>query len=132
MTAPAHATVPIAAALVALSAPLSARAADLFSPGPLSRAHQALEGGLETCTKCHVAGKQLAPERCLECHTELKARVEEKRGFHGRLPPADRQCRNCHHEHQGREEQLVDWGKNRQNVERFLNRVEDILDDERR
>src|SRR5262245_37072496 len=26
--------------------------------------------------------------------------------------------------------QLVDWGKNRKNVERFLERVEDILDDE--
>jgi hypothetical protein len=25
--------------------------------------------------------------------------------------------------------QLVDWGKNRQNVQRFLDRVEDILDD---
>jgi hypothetical protein len=28
--------------------------------------------------------------------------------------------------------QLVDWGKNRRNVERFLNRVEDILDEDRR
>jgi hypothetical protein len=28
--------------------------------------------------------------------------------------------------------QLVDWGKNRRNVDRFLNRVEDILDDDRR
>ncbi|HET6410587.1 MAG TPA: cytochrome c3 family protein [Anaeromyxobacter sp.] len=111
VTAPPQLTPLIAAALAALLAPIPARAADLFSPGPLSRAHQSLEGGLETCTKCHVAGKQLAPERCLECHTELKARVEEKRGFHGRLPPADRQCWNCHHEHQGREEQLVDWGK---------------------
>jgi hypothetical protein len=28
--------------------------------------------------------------------------------------------------------QLVDWGKNRQNVGRFLDCVEDILDDQRR
>ncbi len=28
--------------------------------------------------------------------------------------------------------QLVDWGKNRRNVEQFLNRVEDILDEDRR
>jgi len=26
--------------------------------------------------------------------------------------------------------QLVDWGKNRQNVQKFLDRVDDILDDE--
>jgi hypothetical protein len=58
-----------------------------------------------------VAGQQLAPERCLECHTELKARVTEKRGFHGRMPSSERQCQSCHHEHQGRDEPLVDWGK---------------------
>jgi hypothetical protein len=34
--------------------------------------------------------------------------------------------------HCRRRDQLVDWGKNRKNVERFLNRVADILDDERR
>ncbi len=98
------------AAAAALGA-LPARAADVFSPGELSRAHQSREGGLQTCTKCHVAGQQLSPERCLECHTELKGRVEQKLGFHGRLPPAERQCQSCHHEHQGRDETLVDWGK---------------------
>lgn len=104
------------AALAALSlaawlAPAASRAENLFSPGDLSKAHQSLEGGLETCTKCHVAGEQLSPERCLDCHTELKARIAEKRGFHGRMAPAERQCQSCHHEHQGREEPLVDWGK---------------------
>ncbi|HET6436664.1 MAG TPA: cytochrome c3 family protein [Anaeromyxobacter sp.] len=99
-------------AVLASSALVGGRAwaADVFSPGPLSKAHQSLEGGLESCTKCHVAGQQLAPERCLECHTELKARVEEKQGFHGRLPASERQCQSCHHEHQGRDEPLVDWG----------------------
>lgn len=101
----------LVAALAAVLGALPARAADVFSPGELSRAHQSLEGGLQNCTKCHVAGQQLAPERCLECHTELKARVEQKRGFHGRLPPTELQCQTCHHEHQGRDEALVDWGK---------------------
>lgn len=101
----------LSAALAAALATPPVLAADVFSPGELSRAHQSLEGGLQTCTKCHVAGQQLAPERCLECHTELKARVEQKRGFHGRLPPAELQCQSCHHEHQGRDEPLVDWGK---------------------
>ena len=34
--------------------------------------------------------------------------------------------------HCRRRYQLVDWGKNRRNVDRFLTRVEDILDDDRR
>jgi hypothetical protein len=99
----------LAAAAVLWSYP--ALSVDVFSPGELSRAHQSLEGGLESCSKCHVAGQQLAPERCLECHTELKARVAEKRGFHGRMGPSEGQCQACHHEHQGRDEPLVDWGK---------------------
>jgi hypothetical protein len=84
--------------------------ADVFSPGDLSRPHAKLEG-LPSCTKCHVAGEQLAADRCLECHVELKDRVAQGRGFHGRIPPAERACQACHHEHQGREFPLVDWGK---------------------
>jgi len=99
----------VLAALAAVIPAAPARAADIFSPGELSRAHQALEG-LESCTKCHVAGQQLAPARCLECHTELRARVEQRKGFHGRLPPTELVCQTCHHEHQGRDEPLVDWG----------------------
>ncbi len=101
----------IALAAAALLSPAASRAVDLFSPGPLSRAHQALEGGLESCTRCHVAGEQLSQERCLGCHAELRARVAEGRGLHGRLPPAERQCWSCHHEHLGRDEPLVEWGK---------------------
>ncbi|HTN54293.1 MAG TPA: cytochrome c3 family protein [Anaeromyxobacter sp.] len=83
---------------------------DVFSPGELSRPHQSLEG-LQNCTKCHVAGKQLAPERCLDCHGELKGRVAQGKGFHGRMAPADRNCQTCHHEHQGRDFPEIDWGK---------------------
>ena len=42
--------------------------ADLFSPGPLAKGHQALEG-IKSCTQCHVAGKHLAASTCLSCHT---------------------------------------------------------------
>lgn len=85
--------------------------ADVFSPGPLSRAHQSLEG-LGQCTKCHAAGQQLAAATCLACHAELAPRVAAGRGFHGRLPPAEREaCQGCHHEHQGRDFPLVDWGR---------------------
>jgi hypothetical protein len=82
---------------------------DVFSPGELSRAHEKLEG-LQNCTRCHVAGKQLAPDRCLDCHAELKDRVAQGRGFHGRIPSGERACESCHHEHQGRDFALIDWG----------------------
>ena len=83
--------------------------ADLFSPGPLSAAHGKLEG-LKNCTQCHIAGGQLSQQRCLDCHAELKERVAKHTGFHGRLTDQERSCASCHHEHQGRDFQLVDWG----------------------
>lgn len=34
------------------------------------------------------------------------------RGFHGRLPAAQKEaCQTCHHEHQGREYDLLGWGR---------------------
>ena len=95
------------AAAVALAA-LSARA-DVFSPGPLSAPHAKLEG-LTNCTKCHVAGSRLSNDTCLACHGEVKERIAKKHGFHGHLTPAELSCNKCHHEHQGRDFKLVDWG----------------------
>jgi hypothetical protein len=95
---------------VALAAPGIAGRADVFSPGELARAHRNLEG-LASCTKCHVAGEQLAPGPCLECHRELTGRIEAGRGLHGRIPAAERACERCHHEHQGRDFALIDWGR---------------------
>lgn len=83
--------------------------ADIFSPGPLSRPHAHLEG-LTNCTTCHEAGEQLSPRQCLACHKELAPSVLAGRGLHGRIPEAERDCEKCHHEHQGRDVKLVDWG----------------------
>ena len=65
--------------LIALGAPARA---DVFSPGPLASPHAGLEG-LKNCTACHPAGEQLSPDRCFDCHKELKARVGSGKGFHG-------------------------------------------------
>jgi len=89
--------------------------ADVFSPGPLSKAHADLEG-LKNCTQCHVKGAQLTNDMCLTCHTELKDRIATHRGFHGRLSPAELICNKCHHEHQGRDIVLIDWGARGQNA----------------
>ncbi|HTO97444.1 MAG TPA: cytochrome c3 family protein [Myxococcales bacterium] len=97
----------LAAAALALAA--SGARADVFSPGPLSAPHAKLEG-LTNCTKCHVAGSRLSNDTCLACHEEVKDRIGKKRGFHGHIAPAELSCNKCHHDHQGRDFKLVDWG----------------------
>ncbi len=82
--------------------------ADVFSPGPLAKAHENLEG-LSNCTKCHVAGSKLSNDTCLACHKEITPQIEERRGFHGKIAPAELSCNRCHHEHQGRNAPLT-WG----------------------
>lgn len=84
--------------------------ADLFSPGDLAKPHHALEG-ISNCTKCHPAGGQLSPEKCLDCHDELQPRFGRGKGFHGLLPANQKStCEGCHHEHQGEDFALIDWG----------------------
>ena len=98
------------ARLTVLTTVLFAGAAwgDVFSPGPLARAHAELEG-LENCTECHLSGEKLSERKCLDCHTELSTRVREHRGFHGRMRDDQRTCQNCHHDHQGRDFAMVEW-----------------------
>lgn len=84
--------------------------ADLFSPGELARPHQQFEG-ISNCTKCHPAGDKLSQETCLTpCHTELKPQISAGKGLHGRLSDEKRACETCHHDHKGRDFQMVDWG----------------------
>jgi len=97
-------------ALAALLAAAPALSVDVFSPGELARPHAGLEG-LANCTKCHPAGEQLARSRCTGCHKEVGERIAREAGYHGRLPERERDCWRCHHEHQGRDFPLVDWGE---------------------
>lgn len=82
--------------------------AQVFSPGELAKAHQELEG-LTNCKKCHGDGEQVSQAKCLDCHAELKQRVAQGKGFHGRMAEGERACQKCHHEHQGRAFALIDW-----------------------
>lgn len=93
-------------ALVSLPA-----AADLFSPGELAKAHAHLEG-LKNCTQCHGDGQKVAQAKCLSCHGELEDRVKANDGFHGRLPELT--CDKCHHDHQGKSFELIQWVPSRQ------------------
>lgn len=87
----------------------AAARADLFSPGELSKPHAGLSG-LSQCTRCHPAGGQLSQGTCLACHDELQPRLGQGRGLHGRVPEEKRNCESCHHEHQGEDGKLVDYG----------------------
>jgi hypothetical protein len=74
-----------------------------ISPGPLSRAHQSINGVTE-CASCHEisAGKPIF--RCLDCHAEIAARIGARKGLHatyGIKPGSSLECVNCHSEHNG-------------------------------
>ncbi|MCB9645439.1 MAG: hypothetical protein H6730_02385 [Deltaproteobacteria bacterium] len=95
------------AVLVCGAWPGSARA-QLFSPGKLAKAHADLEG-LDNCTKCHPKGGKLEAARCLDCHTELKDRVAQGKGYHGKL--TEKACEKCHRDHKGLKFQMIRWDK---------------------
>lgn len=74
-----------------------------IAPGPLSRAHQQLEG-LTKCGSCHNFGSSTSDLKCLECHAEIRRRVDARLGFHSRAyksSAGETDCRRCHKEHSG-------------------------------
>ncbi len=75
------------------------------SPGPLSRFHSELEGE-QHCLKCHNQDFETDPEKCLDCHQELKSRIAAGKGYH---QDKDEGCDACHPEHQGENSVLIDW-----------------------
>ncbi|HXB67609.1 MAG TPA: hypothetical protein VNY05_05165 [Candidatus Acidoferrales bacterium] len=80
-----------------------------ISPGPLSRAHQQLEG-LTKCGSCHEFGTTTRGFKCLGCHAEIRRRVETKAGFHARAyksSAGETDCRRCHQEHKGQTTALI-------------------------
>ncbi|MFN8178273.1 MAG: hypothetical protein U0167_10100 [bacterium] len=79
-----------------------------ISPGPLSRAHQNLEG-VKNCLKCHGLGEKPVDEQCLACHLEIAKLRETGEGFHAREGKGA--CAKCHVEHGGLDFDLVHWEK---------------------
>ncbi len=81
-----------------------------ISPGPLSRAHQFLNGA-SNCTSCHKLGGERTL-KCLECHTEIASRIAAKKGLHASYnlkPGSSQECARCHSEHNGADFPLVKW-----------------------
>ncbi len=103
----------ITGALIICSIPARAQ----ISPGELHRSHAFLEGVGE-CSKCHGSDRKLVSEKCLDCHSLIKAEQQTGTGYHG-LPGHDT-CQKCHVEHQGRNFELIYWEKGQGNYDHNL------------
>lgn len=82
-----------------------------LSPGSLSKAHKSLNGPTH-CTACHLLATGGKKFRCLSCHTEIKTRLDEKRGLHpARVKQAlnQQECSRCHSEHNGERFVPIRW-----------------------
>jgi len=71
-----------------------------ISPGELARVHSHLEG-MSNCTQCHILGEKVSNVKCLACHTELKVRIDQQKGYHSSAEVKGKQCITCHSDHHG-------------------------------
>jgi hypothetical protein len=97
--------------ILAVSLCTAAGACAQISPGPLSKAHQTLNGSTQ-CNTCHQFGTSTPTFKCLECHKEITDRLGAHKGYHALLAmknPNGRDCVRCHLEHNGEDFALVHW-----------------------
>lgn len=90
---------------------LSLQARAQVSPGPLARPHQSLNGPAN-CTKCHEVSVRSPEFRCLDCHREIAAEIDQHRGLHAtysQAGPRGSSCVRCHSDHNGEDFQLIHW-----------------------
>lgn len=82
-----------------------------ISPGPLSRAHQAING-ITDCTRCHQISTGGQTYKCLSCHTEIASRITARKGLHAfynSKGTSSQKCPSCHSEHNGQEFTIVNF-----------------------
>jgi len=77
-----------------------------ISPGELSQSHAKWDG-LKNCTNCHTLGEGLSNNKCLDCHKEIKTRIDNNRGYHSSNEVKGKECWTCHSEHNGRNFNLI-------------------------
>ncbi|MCB2207160.1 MAG: cytochrome C [Bacteroidetes bacterium] len=77
-----------------------------ISPGDLADVHAHLEG-ISNCTKCHILGEKVSNDKCLECHTYLKERIDQNKGYHVSSEVRGFDCFKCHSDHHGRKFEMI-------------------------
>ena len=85
-----------------------------ISPGELAKVHLQLEG-MSNCTQCHILGKKVSNQKCLDCHTELKTRVILQKGYHSSPEIRGKECVTCHSDHHGINFQILRFTKEKFN-----------------
>ncbi len=98
--------------IIFISLVISLSAFGQISPGELSEPHAHLEG-ISNCTKCHELGEHVSDQKCLACHTELKTRIDQKKGFHSSSKIYKKSCWICHSEHLSRKYDIVNLDKDK-------------------
>ncbi len=97
--------------ILSLLTTMSGRSAAQISPGPLSKAHEDLNGTTK-CASCHQFGTSTPTFKCLTCHKEIARSLSEGHGYHATLGiknPNGKDCVHCHLEHNGSDFTLVRW-----------------------
>ena len=82
-----------------------------ISPGPLSRAHESINGVTE-CSNCHELSTGKPTFKCLFCHGEIARRIVARKGLHATYniePGTSLECASCHPEHNGEDFTLTKW-----------------------
>jgi len=82
-----------------------------ISPGELAKVHSHLEG-MSKCTQCHTLGDKVSNEKCLACHSEIKERIDKKKGYHSSTAVKGKECASCHNDHHGKNFQIVKFETN--------------------
>ena len=85
-----------------------------ISPGKLAAVHAHLEG-ISNCTKCHELGDKVTDAKCLGCHTEVKSRIDQKKGYHFSSEVRGKNCFSCHNDHHGLTFQILKFDKTKFN-----------------
>lgn len=61
------------------------------------------------CTDCHTLGARVSNEKCLDCHIDLKSRIEQQKGYHSSSQITGKECSSCHNEHHGRNFRIINF-----------------------
>lgn len=75
----------------------------MMAPGPVHRTHDDFAAD---CDSCHLVFDGIPDEKCLECHTDLKERIDAGKGWHAEV--SGRPCIDCHTDHHGLDASLTE------------------------